>query len=288
MRLRAATIDELAVSEAKQRAFAAKMELLLNERDRLATEAVHRAWDLLEELRASVSVELTSTSGFDAFQLPRLKAALDQLGKDFAAKYEAELSDRLDAVWALGQDSIDKGLKAADLPSLGTFQLDTTQLAIAQGITADLITRMSSEMIAAISLEIQRGMLGGQSIFETMQAVTDLLGSADAVGAKGTINFVADGIAARAETITRTEMLRAYNMANYGRAQDAVSGGVEYQMWRTARDGRVRASHKALDGKIVKVGEEFAPGLRFPLDPRADASQSINCRCRAVPAFASK
>ena len=71
-RLLAATMEELAASEAKQRAFAAKMELLRNERDRLATEAVQRAWDLLEELRRSVSTELLSASGYDAFQLPRL------------------------------------------------------------------------------------------------------------------------------------------------------------------------------------------------------------------------
>lgn len=283
-RLLAATMEELATSEAKKRAFAAKMELLLNERDRLAQEAVHRAWDLLEELRRSVSTELLSASGYDAFQLPRLKAALDQLGKDFAARYEAELSDRLDAAWALGNDAIDKGLKAVDV-TLGTFQIDTTQLAIVQGISADLITRLSSEMIAAISVQIQRGVLAEQSVFETMQAITDLLGSADAVGAKGTLTFVADGVAARAETITRTEMLRSYNLANYGRSLDAAQSGVEYTQWQTAKDGRVRASHKALQGKIVKVGQEFAPGLRFPLDPQGSAGDTINCRCRATPAF---
>ena len=175
-------------------------------------------------------------------------------------------------------------MKAAG-ETLGTFRLDTTQLEIAQGLSADLITRMTSESIAKISVQIQRSMLAEQSVFETMRAVTDLLGSASAVGAKGAMKFVADGVAYRAEMITRTELLRAYNMASFGRAQDAKAAGVTKHEWRTAGDGRVRASHEALDGMVVEVGEEFAPGLRFPLDPQGDAEETIGCRCAVIPAF---
>lgn len=283
-RLLEASAKELAATAAKRKAFATKMEALLKSRDRLATEGVHRAWDLLEDLRKSVSAELTSASGFDAFQLPRLKGALDQLGKDFAAKYQYDLASRQDAAWAIGQNGIDEAMKAAG-ETLGTFRLDTTQLEIAQGLSADLITRMTSESIAKISVQIQRSMLAEQSVFETMRAVTDLLGSASAVGAKGAMKFVADGVAYRAEMITRTELLRAYNMASFGRAQDAKAAGVTKHEWRTAGDGRVRASHEALDGMVVEVGEEFAPGLRFPLDPMASPEDSVNCRCKVLPVF---
>lgn len=273
-----------AVSAAKKRAFLKKMQELLDKRDHLATGSVHRAWDLLEELRRSVATELSSASGFDAFQLPRLRAALDQLGKDFATQYQADLAQRIDAAWALGSDALDAGMQAAEMGS-APFILDTRQLEIAQGVSADLVTKLSAETVSKISTEISRGILGGQSMFETMRGVTDLLGSKAAVGAKGNLKFVADGIAYRAEMISRTEMLRAYNLANYSRSLDAAQQGVEYHEWVTAGDGRVRSSHAALNGKIVRVGEEFAPGLRFPVDPQGEAEDTINCRCRVVPAF---
>lgn len=273
-----------AVSAVKKRAFVKKMQELLDKRDRMATTAVHRAWGLLEDLRKSVALELTSASGFDAFQLPRLRTALDQLGKDFAAQYQADLAGRIDAAWALGSDAIQQGMQAAEMGA-APFILDTKQLQIAQGLSADLVTKLSAETVAKISTEISRGMLGGQTMFETMRGVTDLLGSKAAIGAKGNLKFVADGIAYRAEMISRTEMLRAYNLANYSRSQDAAQHGVEYHEWVTAGDGRVRQSHADLNGMIVKVGEEFAPGLRFPVDPQGEAEDTINCRCRTIPAF---
>lgn len=269
----------MAVSAAKLAAFRAKIETIIDQRDRLATEAVTRAWSLLEDLRRQVSLELTTAGGYDAYHLPRLKAALDQLGKDFAARYADDLAGRIDASWALGSDALGSAAKAADV-SLGAFQFDKTALEIVQGMTADLVTKVSAETITAISGQVQRGVLGGQTVFETMTTITDLLGSKGYKMGK----YVAEGIASRAETITRTEMLRAYNVANYARAQDAADI-VGYHTWSTARDGRVRPSHEMLDGETVKIGEEFLPGLRYPGDPGADAEETINCRCRVIPAF---
>jgi SPP1 gp7 family putative phage head morphogenesis protein len=47
--------------------------------------------------------------------------------------------------------------------------------------------------------------------------------------------------------------------------------GVTRVKWVTSHDGRVRATHKALDGKIFPVGE---------LPPEVD---DYNCRCGLVP-----
>ncbi len=268
---------------AKQRVFAAAMQRLLDQRDHLATEAVHRAWDLLEDLRRQVSTELLTAGGFDLYYLPRLKAAITKLGQEFAARYYADLAHRIDASWTLGSESIDESLRGVEV-RLGTMSLDRTTLEIVQGYTADLITRLTAETITAINGQIVRGVLGGQSVFDTMKAITGLLGSADAVQQKGNLKFVAQGVAYRAETITRTEMMRAYNLANFARAQDA-SDVLPYHQWRTARDRRVRASHAALEGKIVKVGQEFAPGLRFPHDPNGIARETISCRCRAFAIY---
>lgn len=46
-----------------------------------------------------------------------------------------------------------------------------------------------------------------------------------------------------------------------------------------------RQRHVALSGKVLPIGEEFLPGLKYPGDPDAPASEVINCHCyiRSVP-----
>lgn len=283
-----AILEASAITDAQRAAFAAKLEALLDQRDQLAEDAVRRAWVLLEDLRRQVATELTTATGFDAYHLPKVLAAIERLGRDFAAQYQWDLSQRIDTAWALGHEGLDAALSSAGV-SIGTFALDTTQLALVHGMTTDLITRISADTIAAISTEIQRGVLGGQTVFQTMRRITDLLGSQAALRAGGSPTFVAPGIAYRAELIARTEMLTAYDLANYARSLDAVKTfrqvyGQDGMMntWYTAGDGRVRLSHVGLHGKTVKVGQEFKPGLRFPHDPRASAKEVINCRCRVV------
>ena len=46
---------------------------------------------------------------------------------------------------------------------------------------------------------------------------------------------------------------------------------------RTAKEPR--HEHVAISGNVRPVGEEFLPSLRYPGDPQAPASQTINCHC---------
>jgi len=88
---------------------------------------------------------------------------------------------------------------------------------------------------------------------------------------------------ARAARIARTETIKANNGA---RVQEMRLDGVKRHTWLSSRDSGVRDAHKpgvGLDGVTVKVGEPFAPGLRFPGDGRAAAAQVVNCRCTTVP-----
>lgn len=53
--------------------------------------------------------------------------------------------------------------------------------------------------------------------------------------------------------------------------------------WITRRDSHVRAAHKYLHGKSVPIEDGFVVGgevLRFPGDPLAPPSLTINCRCK--------
>ena len=87
-----------------------------------------------------------------------------------------------------------------------------------------------------------------------------------------------------AERIARTEINGAQNDAAFD-----VYGelGVEYHMWWTAQDERVReepqADHRKMHGKIVKVGTAFSNGLLYPGDRQGRIAEWINCRCTTVP-----
>jgi len=88
----------------------------------------------------------------------------------------------------------------------------------------------------------------------------------------------------RGETIARTEMLQSLHKGQYEAAMQAVESGqldsnAIRRVWWTARDKRVRDSHRALDGDSAGLNERFANGLLYPGDPEGPPEEVINCRC---------
>lgn len=75
--------------------------------------------------------------------------------------------------------------------------------------------------------------------------------------------------------IARTEVARTSSVLTQARAEHAGSTGY---IWRTARDGDVRPSHKAMNGRFVRWGEP--PTLD---NLRGHAGCLPNCRCYADP-----
>lgn len=80
--------------------------------------------------------------------------------------------------------------------------------------------------------------------------------------------------------IARTEINSAQNEGAFS-AYDEL--GVEYQMWWTGKDNRVRDSHRPLHGHIVAVGNTFSNGLLYPGDKSGPIKEWINCRCTSIP-----
>lgn len=83
--------------------------------------------------------------------------------------------------------------------------------------------------------------------------------------------------------IARTEINSAQSAGRYLTMQEE---GIEYHQWWTAEDDRVReedADHVILHGQIVRIGDPFSNGLRYPGDKSGDISEWINCRCIDVP-----
>jgi len=91
-----------------------------------------------------------------------------------------------------------------------------------------------------------------------------------------------------AERIARTECNRACNTYRY--EQLLNDDLIDYNMWLSQIDSRTRGQHKGdkanhikLNGEIVRCGDTFSNGLRFPHDPMAPAYEVVNCRCTLVP-----
>lgn len=96
-------------------------------------------------------------------------------------------------------------------------------------------------------------------------------------------------LAHRAEVIARTEALRSVHEGAEAMLQQAVTDGVLdadqiSREWFTAKDERVRGSHRSMHGQLRPVGEPFVSGrgalLMRPGDARAPADETIQCRCR--------
>ena len=84
-----------------------------------------------------------------------------------------------------------------------------------------------------------------------------------------------------AQRIAQTEVIGS---ANKGSFDGAMSTGLDIQKgWLTSGLQNVRATH-ALYGSMdfQPMDYEYAYGLQFPGDPRADPSEIINCHCAII------
>jgi uncharacterized protein with gpF-like domain len=69
--------------------------------------------------------------------------------------------------------------------------------------------------------------------------------------------------------------------ANLGQITSARLSGATHKTWSTATF-EVRDSHKKMNGKKIKIDEDFVVGgekAQFPLDNRLSPAQRANCRC---------
>lgn len=103
-------------------------------------------------------------------------------------------------------------------------------------------------------------------------------------------------VAYRAEVIARTESLRAVHAGNEELFRQAIARGDIHadqltRTWNAAHDGRVRPSHRAMDGQERKLGQKFETGdgvlIAYPGDPSAPIDETAQCRCAISTTFAA-
>lgn len=81
----------------------------------------------------------------------------------------------------------------------------------------------------------------------------------------------------RATMIARTETVGGYNAASH---MAAIDQGATRKTWLSTDDKRTRRTHRAAQGSTVALNKRFPlTESRWPADPAAPASQSIQCRC---------
>lgn len=91
----------------------------------------------------------------------------------------------------------------------------------------------------------------------------------------------------RSEVIGRTEALRAVHQGNEEAYRQAIASGVIdpaqiRRKWQTRLDGRERDTHELLHDQERRWGEPWLTRhgvIRYPGDPEAPASETIQCRC---------
>jgi SPP1 gp7 family putative phage head morphogenesis protein len=115
-----------------------------------------------------------------------------------------------------------------------------------------------------IRIQLMEGYQGGETLDQVAERIRNVF----------------DIAKSRSRTIARTEVGSA---TTEGRYLAIDRSGFREKEWFTAMDERVRPTHQAMHGKIVKVGEMWAlPSgayLRHPGDYNGPASEVINCRC---------
>lgn len=116
----------------------------------------------------------------------------------------------------------------------------------------------------AINREISRGIATSSSFLDVARSIERNFG----------INL------RKTYTIARTEGHRVMTTASYNAQLSALKMGCNIvKQWDATLDARTRDSHARVDGEIKKVDELFSNGLRYPSDPRGQASEVVNCRC---------
>lgn len=190
--------------------------------------------------------------------------------EEWAKQLDALISNTLTATWRAGLAD------TADL--IGAVQLEITNPRVVRLIAeqrAQIVEGVTSRLADEIRTKLLRTLSTATSTPEIQSQLLEVLPELDE-----NLTSVFGNKEARALTIARTETGKAYNSAAF---EEYNEGGVRELEWVASNDATTRTSHMELDGRRVKPGEEFKPGLRFPNDPNGAPEEVINCRCVLAP-----
>lgn len=264
---------------ADENELAKEVQSIIEKIYRQETASIESAMKLLDATRSDVIARIAEGgSEFNLSVLRQIERALEIRIDQFRRDLDRQMRSDLKAAFDLGTELADAPIKTVTQPLFGV----SSELAqVAAEYSAKLITNLSTSMLTEIDGVLRRAALGGLSPFDAIKQV----------GRSLTDPSIFRSIAARAETIVRTEVLRMQAIASQARMKasaDAVSrrGYRLEKQWLTAGDKRVRATHVLVNEQIRAVDEPFEVGgeaLMYPRDPAGSAEETINCRCVSAP-----
>lgn len=261
-----------------QKAFEAEVKRRLRERATLVLATDQDVIKLLQTAKTQITEQLAAMpSEFAQWRLPpllaQIEATLDGAMTNAAARVDTGLRNS----WQAGEDFVDKPLAAAGYPVEMRLQLlDVTVLGQLRSFTTGRIKDIGAEALRKINSSLGLVTLGSTTPFEAIQAIQTTLG---------------DESTRRATTIVRTEVGRAFSLANQQRMEQAAELLPDLQkQWRRSGKIHSRWNHDVIDGQVVDADKPFilptnngTIKIMCPHDPKAPVEEVINCGCLSIP-----
>lgn len=256
------------MNKEQERAWKAAEKAAQAERKRLLETTRDAVVALLDKAKADITLTLAGQpSDYQQWRLSELNKEIDRVMAELGQRSGQVLSSAAGAAWEGGIAAIDAPMAAAEIKAM-LPHLDAGQLMGMRAFMVDRISDVSTVAASRIKQELGLTMIGAQNVNDTIGKVAEHLGETSR---------------ARATTIVRTELSRAWATASNERALQSEEGGVAMdKIWRRSGKIHSRLAHDIADGRRVKIDEAFVINghkLRYPHDPKAPASETINCGC---------
>ncbi len=212
-----------------------------------------------------------------------LKSITKKVNGDYAMKMALEDVPVEEIAKAFSDEELYKALE----PFLKDAMIRGIQTIIRTSFTMDNAQALA--ILAAKRIKVvEMNDTAKEQVVETLR---DILkdGLAEGVGQAEMARRIVEGLTGqmkhikkRSATIARTEVNNSFSEARWEAIQEDPP---KYIRWISSRDSKVRDSHERLDGKVVKYGERFDNGCKFPHDPDGSAEEVVNCRCTWEPVY---
>ncbi len=263
--------DKSAKQEAKQLA-----AIQAQTRDEIAALLKQAYADAVEILK-------NQPTDYQQWYYPQVKNNIGQALADLGAATGAAATAGQQTAWEAGRDLVDKPFAAAGVAVKAMLPaINTSQLLAMQAFMTGKMQDVSAEALAKINTQLGLTMIGGQGVEDAIKGIQD----AHTMSRK------------RATIIVRTELGRAYATASQLRMEQSAERLPNLKkQWRRSGKIHSRRSHDFTDGQIRPVKKPFiigtgaviegqegsGPRLMYPHDPKAPASETVNCGCMSIP-----
>lgn len=223
--------------------------------------------EIVDEQGATPSSELTAFTDDNVFQVE--VGVSEPHGSFQTVKITLAAGGPIPDFANMSNADAAKFFRSLNVMSKATFDAATADV---RRLAFTVAGNLSNQMLAVIQAELVRQIGAGADLRQFSAFMETRLKDA---GFLQTLQKGGNLTASHIDTVFRTNTMNAYNS---GRARQALQPNVVrvFPVWeiRTARDKRVRDSHKALNGTRLLASDPFWRSNYPPFD--------YNCRCRVI------